>query len=101
RLPARENDLDRLAGGDCILGDLHRTDVLITPEARVDPLRNRRLRVRHRSARTVGLLGRTGAPGALERLEDRALGDAVAALEIGRGRVQRCDRREVVREMVE
>ena len=36
RLPSREHDLDGLAGGDRVLGDLDGVDVLLAAEARVD-----------------------------------------------------------------
>ena len=36
RLAAGKDDLDRFAGGDRVLGDLDRTDVLVTPKARLD-----------------------------------------------------------------
>ena len=37
RLAPGEDDLDRLAGGDRVLGDLDRVDVVVAPEARLDP----------------------------------------------------------------
>ena len=41
RLAAGQHDLDRLAAGDRVLGDLDRVDVLVAAEARVDRARRR------------------------------------------------------------
>jgi hypothetical protein len=47
RLASSEHDLDRLAGGDRVLGDLDGVDVLVAAEARLDPVRPH---ARHRCA---------------------------------------------------
>ena len=108
RLAPREHDLDRLAGRDRVLGDLDGVDVLVAPEARLDRrLAASRAWRRPRSGRApapigrAGQLGRGRARGPLERLEDRRLGDPVAALEVGRLGVERRDRRQRVGQVVE
>ncbi len=51
RLASREHDLDRLARGDGVLGDLDGVDVLLAAEARLDRRGQRRRRHRGRVAR--------------------------------------------------
>ena len=75
----------------------HRVDVAVAAEARVDVLLV--TAARRRSAVAAGArrreLGRAGPRRPLQRLEDRPLGDPVAALEVGRVRVERRDRLSV------
>ena len=112
RLATSEHDLDRLARGDGVLGDLDRLDVGVATEARLDrPLRgDHGGAVRRRPAPPLPdrALGRGpaslrgGRPStALEGVEDGRLGDAIATLEVRRVRVQRRDGRERVGEVVE
>ena len=111
RLAPCEDDLDRLAGGDRLLRVDDRTLERVAPQARADAGRlARRVRVHRHIPRGIhGLLdgcaeGRLvggGTAGPLERLPHRALRDPVALLDPGRLRVERGDRRERVREVVE
>ena len=99
-----EHDLDRLAGRDRVLGPLDRADVLVAAEARLDLAQARSVGgavVRGGAPERRRHLGLARAGGPLERLEDRPLGDPVAAVEVRRLRVERRDRAQLVAEVVE
>ena len=90
RLAPGEHDLDRLAGGDRVLRVLDGLDVLVAAERDVDLAGTRsrppRPSVSDRPPEGRRHLGPAGPRGPLQGLEDRALGDPVAALEVGRPR---------------
>ena len=67
RLAAGQDDLDRLAGGDRVLGDLDGVDVLVAAEARVD----------RRGGR--GVVGRRPRPDPLPLPRARAVVPAISA----------------------
>ncbi len=99
RLASGEDDLDRLAGRDRVLGDLDGPDVLLATEARVDRPGQRRLAVR--AGRRSGKFRGTRSCRPLQSLEDGRLGDAIAALEVRCVGVERRDRRKGVGQVVE
>jgi hypothetical protein len=97
-----QDDLDRLAGRDGVLGDLDGMDVAIPTEARADRVGEWGSRGRCRAPGCgTGQLGGAWPGGALQGFEDGRLGDPVATLEIGGLRVERRDRRERVGQVVE
>ncbi len=103
-LAPREDDLDRLAGRDRVLGPLHGADVLVAAEARLDLAQTRSVGgavVRGGAPERRRHLGLARAGGPLERLEDRPLGDPVPAVEVRRLRVERRDRAQLVAEVIE
>ena len=97
RLAPGEDDLDRLAGRDGVLGDLDGVDVLVAAQAgrgrSAEGVRDRS-RDRRRTIRAPRAgarhLGRSRSCAPLERLEDRLLGDPVARF---RGWAHRCGAR--------
>ena len=108
RLAPGEDDLDRLAGRDRVLGDLDGVDVLVAAEARLDrspsaPATGAAVAGAPfaRRPRVPAISAAVGRARPLERLEDRLLGDPVAALEVGRVGVERGDRRQRVGQVVE
>ena len=105
RLPPGQHDLDRLAGGDRVLGDLDRVDVLLSPQAGIGDGSRPPARPLGGAVRAPGgvavQLRRRRSRRPIERLEHRLLGDPVAALEIRRIGVQRGDRRQGVGQVIE
>ena len=113
RLAPSQDDLDGFACRDGVLGDLDGTDVGLASQARVDSFRGQAdpapgCRARASTGPARGLragpvrhLGCRRPGSSLQRLEDRPLGDAIAALEIRRRRVQRGDRGEIVGQVIE
>jgi hypothetical protein len=85
RLAPGEHDLDRLAGGDRVLGVLDRADVLLAAEAGLDlgERRGARRAVPGACEPAGDLRGRRPG-GPLQRLEDRPLGDPVPGVEVRR-----------------
>ena len=101
RLAARQDDLDGLAARDGLLGDLDGADVLVATQARVDRSRQGLPGRIARAFDGPADLGRARPAGPLQRLEDRGLGDPVAALEVGGLGVERSDRAQGVGQVVE
>ena len=101
RLAPGEDDLNGLSGSDRVFRDLDGVDVGVTAEARVDPVVAEACRSGQSRSTRSAHLGRAGPGRPLQCLEDRRLGNPVAALEVRRLGVERRDRRERVGEVVE
>ena len=100
RLAPPENDLDRLPGCDGVLRHLDRPDVLVPAQRCLDPDDRRRSAGCCATGRR-GQLRRRRAGGPLEGLIDGALGDPVAAFEVGRLGVERGDGAQLVAQVIE
>ena len=108
RLAPGKDHLDRLALGDRLLGNLDGVDVLVAAEAGRAGLVAGRNRLglatsRHPARRRAqaGQLGRRRPRSPVEGLEDRPLGDPVAAVEVGDLGVQGGDRADRMGQVVE